>query len=360
MIDNKVVVSYDLCPTKSFKYYEGMKGDMSEYERLLLAEKREIREHHLTKVKGKLFNPPDLASIPKVNGFIKEITLSYADYKACVDLVEISDKGDLIPIVFSENDKVPKGKKIELQWIKLVFERNGFPINKARVFSANRQVNINLKNTKSFLVPILQNIEDFAKSPPRTVLNRHCKICEFKNVCREKLKALDDLSLIGRISRKQISQYEKKGIFTLNQLSYTYKLRKRSKKLRENYLFKPELQALSIRTKKVFIQKIPEFKSSECELYFDIEGISERQDYYLFGILICRNAEEDYQYYYSKGVDEESKLWQWFLKIISDYEPYPIYHYGDYELKVIKKLAKKYSTDTSRIINRFVNVKELL
>ena len=181
-----------------------------------------------------------------------------------------------------------------------------------------------------------------------------------KDVCLRKLLASDDISLIDRISRKQISQYEKKGIFTLNQLSYTYKLRKRSKKLRENYLFKPELQALSIRTKKVFIQKIPEFNSSECELYFDIEGINEQQDYYLFGILISKNTNEDYQYYYAKSVNEERKLWQWFLKVIHDYEPYPIYHYGNYDLKVIRKFGKRYNTDTSRITNRFVNVNSFI
>jgi predicted RecB family nuclease len=353
MINNETIVSYDICPTKSFKYHKGEKGYVSEYEKIILLEERKIKEDYLSKVKGKFHKK---FSLSNDRGFVQEVELNYGDYTAYVDLIEINTKGEVIPIIFLENDKVSRRKKLELQWIKFILEKKGILISRARVISVNKETNIHFKNNKNPLIPIIQHIKDFKNYTPRIVLNRHCKICEFKSICREELEALDDLSLIDRITRKQISQYEKKGIFSLNQLSYTYKLRKRNKKFRENYLFKPELQALSIRTKKVYIQKVPEFIPSECELYFDIEGINERQDYYLFGILISKKDEESYHYFYSKGVDEEMELWKWFLKVINDYQSYPIYHYGGYDLKVIKKLAKKYNTDISRIINRFVNI----
>lgn len=197
MIDNKVIISYNICPTKSYKYYAGEKGNISEYEKLLLLEKQEVRKNHLTKIKNELYDFQKLILKPKVNGFVKDITFGHAKYKAHVELIETSDSGELIPIIFSENDKLSKDKKLELQWIKFILDKNGFQVAKARMFSLRKSVSVTIKDNKSLLVPILQNVEDFVKNPPRTVLNRHCKLCEFEHVCRNKLEALDDLSLIG-------------------------------------------------------------------------------------------------------------------------------------------------------------------
>lgn len=360
MITNKVVASYNVCPTKSYKYFIDEIGTLSEYERLFILERKRLKEDYLSKIQDRLYENRDVSSVLKMPGFIREITISHDDFRAYFDLIEITEKKELIPTVFSEYDKISKSRRIELQWQKLLLEKNGFKVNKGCIVSANRKVKISLNTGKNLLPPILQNIEDFRKQSPRLVLNRHCQICEFRDQCHKEAETSDDLSLIDRISRKQITQFEKKGIFTVNQLSYTYKRRKRSKKLRENYLFKPELQALSIRTKKVFIQKVPELSESKYELYFDIEGISELQDFYLFGVLISSEAKEEYRYFFCKNTTEEVELWKWFLKVISNYPDYPIYHYGEYELRVVKKLAKKYDTDISKIINRFVNVNSFI
>jgi len=338
----------------------GEMGIVSEYERLSVLEKKRLKESYLSKVQCKLHKSSNVPSEPRVPGFIREIAISHADFRAYFDLIEITEKRELIPTVFSEYDTVSKSRRLELQWQRLLLEKNGYKVNRGCIVGVNKKVKTNLITGKNLLPPILQNIEDFKKQPPKLVLNRHCQICEFRDNCRKEAEASDDLSLIDRVSRKQITQLEKKGIFTINQLSYTYKRRKRSKKLRENYLFKPELKALSIRTKKVFIQKVPELKENEYELYFDIEGISELQDYYLFGIIISNKGNGKYQYFFCKKTDEEVDLWKWFLKVVSNYPDCPIYHYGEYEPRVIRKLAKKYGTDISQIVNRLVNINSFI
>jgi hypothetical protein len=69
-------------------------------------------------------------------------------------------------------------------------------------------------------------------TPPDLVLNRHCAECEFKTRCRQRAIDQDDLSLLGRMTEKERAKVNNRGIFTVTQLSYTFRPRrwpKRSK-----------------------------------------------------------------------------------------------------------------------------------
>jgi len=70
-------------------------------------------------------------------------------------------------------------------------------------------------------------------SPPDLVLNRHCSECEFRDRCREKAIEKDDLSLLANITEKERKKFHNKGIFTLTQLSYTFRPRRRPKGMRD-------------------------------------------------------------------------------------------------------------------------------
>ena len=69
-------------------------------------------------------------------------------------------------------------------------------------------------------------------SPPDLVLNRHCGECDFQTRCRQKAIEKDDLSLLSSMSEKERKKLNSKGIFTLTQLSYTFRPRRRPKRLR--------------------------------------------------------------------------------------------------------------------------------
>ena len=66
-------------------------------------------------------------------------------------------------------------------------------------------------------------------SPPDLVLNRHCAECEFQARCRQKAMEKDDLSLLAGMSEKERQKLRSKGIFTVTQLSYTFRPRRRPK-----------------------------------------------------------------------------------------------------------------------------------
>lgn len=85
-------------------------------------------------------------------------------------------------------------------------------------------------------------------SEPAHILNRHCDTCEFQRHCWAKALDADHLSLLQGMSEAEIARHGEKGIFTVHQLSYTFrprKPRKRAKHPSNPHHF--SLQALALR-----------------------------------------------------------------------------------------------------------------
>jgi hypothetical protein len=80
----------------------------------------------------------------------------------------------------------------------------------------------------------LQNIDAIEtawreQKPPALVLNRHCAICDFQLRCRGIAAERDDLSLLAAMTAKERAKCAAKGIFTITQLSYGYRPRRRKR-----------------------------------------------------------------------------------------------------------------------------------
>jgi predicted RecB family nuclease len=70
--------------------------------------------------------------------------------------------------------------------------------------------------------------------PPRLTLNAHCQVCEFRQGCRAKAIEEDDISLLGAVGEKELQRYHRKGIFTLTQLSCTFRPRRRGERVKRS------------------------------------------------------------------------------------------------------------------------------
>ena len=156
---------------------------------------------------------------------------------------------------------------------------------------------------------------------------------------------------------KLLKHYEKKGIFTIKQLSYLFKPRKTKKRAgKADPLHKPELQALAIRTGKIYVQDIPNLPTKEVELFLDLEGVPDTDSYYLIGLLVREEQVESYHAFWADEPKDEGKIWQDFIKIVNQYPEAPIYHYGSYELTAVNKLSKQTALTLSNLKERLVNV----
>src|SRR2546429_1142706 len=90
------------------------------------------------------------------------------------------------------------------------------------------------KALRSLLEPLYEWMTvDSPKLPP-LVLNKHCPLCPFQRLCHAQAEQEDNLSLLNGMTARVMRQYEKKGIFTVKQLSYLFKPRKRKKGSRQS------------------------------------------------------------------------------------------------------------------------------
>jgi len=149
----------------------------------------------------------------------------------------------------------------------------------------------NLQPTYKIVRSIVERIRswsaDSPAQPPAVILNKHCPYCPFKSTCTRLAEAADDLSLLDRMTPKLTQRYHGKGIFTVNQLSFLFKPRRRRRRPAvPPPHFDLEIQALAIRTGKIYIQTLPEIQRSDIELFLDIEGVPDQQFSYLIGLLI--------------------------------------------------------------------------
>jgi predicted RecB family nuclease len=195
---------------------------------------------------------------------------------------------------------------------------------------------IELENGYRPIVKAINVLRDWASSisaeAPRVMLNKHCNICQFRHQCRKLAEELDDLSFLDRMTPKIIGTYHKKGIFTVQQLSYLFRSRRiRKRKPSAPVRFNFELQALAIRSKKIYIQAAPTIAKNSQRLFLDIDGIPDQDFYYLFGLLVIDGDKETYYAHWANDKTEEMTAWNDLLKTISRYPDIPIYHYGNYK-----------------------------
>ncbi len=68
-----------------------------------------------------------------------------------------------------------------------------------------------------------------SREPPPLVLNRHCAVCDFQQRCRGLAIERDNLSLLSAMTGKERAKFHAKGIFSITQLSYGYRPRRRKR-----------------------------------------------------------------------------------------------------------------------------------
>ena len=97
----------------------------------------------------------------------------------------------------------------------------------------------------------------------------------------------DELSLLSGISEKDRQRLHSKGIFTVTQLSYTFRPRRRRRESSgKQEKHHHSLRALAVRENKIHAVGIPDLTIEGTPVFLDVEGLPDRDFYYLIGIRI--------------------------------------------------------------------------
>ena len=201
-------------------------------------------------------------------------------------------------------------------------------------------------------------------APPDLVLNRHCAECEFQARCRKLAVEKDDLSLLAGMSAKERQKLRSKGIFTVTQLSYTFRPRRRPKRQRDKReKYHHALKALAIREQKIHIVGSPELKLEGTPVYLDVEGLPDRDFYYLIGVRIGHGDSAVQHSLWADTVADEGKIWREFLALLETVEQPVLIHYGSYETTFLKAMCASFggpSTEAVGVTNAIQNSVNLL
>lgn len=197
--------------------------------------------------------------------------------------------------------------------------------------------------------------------PPPFYQNKHCPECKYNSSCLAKLKERDCISLLGNMSPKVISRYNKKGIFSVLQLSHTFRPRRRgSRKPTIATVCLWELKALAIREQKTYVMYLPEILDLENCIYIDFEGTQDNS-IYLIGGKIKQADKPDISFsFWAENQDEEETIFSRFFNLLKEHPECSIFHFGSYETKALRRIIKKYSklpkSLLPKIEKRMINV----
>lgn len=376
IITSEVLVAYSQCQRKAFLLlFTEEKGNPHDYIYILEQQKRNNQLQYISLLKQKNLQVGSYATreqnIPHdvlVKAILKNQYLEAScDLLRKVESCSSSGKPAYEPIIIAGTYSITKEQKLKLLFVGYVLEQiqDDFPTT-GEIVSLGGQVHkLKLKNAYKTLKPFIEPLTEWIAVPPSEVppvlLNKHCPYCQFQASCKAQAEKDNDLSLLAQMTAKVIQKYHKKGIFTVRQLSYLFKPRKRRKSTKNSHLqHKPELQALAIRTEKIYLQELPKLARYQTEIFLDIEGIPDQNFYYLIGLLICEETKTEFHSFWADSIFNEEQLWIQFIKKVNEYPDAPIYHYGSYEPKAISQLIKRYSGDCEDIKKRLVNVNKYI
>jgi predicted RecB family nuclease len=375
-ITSEIVVAYAQCPRKAYLLLRSNEtGRVNEYIAILERQKSINQNSYLENLRQQYSFIPTYNKRELRNGssfLIGEILQDKDCEAACGILAKILSPSLLgehsyEPTIFVGTHQIDSDQKLELIFVGYVLGQiQGKPPAIGRIISAElKSHTVSLDSGYKILTSILQNLRELIQAdssePPSLVLNRHCSSCQFQHLCQTQAEKEDNLSLLSHATKKVLKHYEKKGIFTVKQLSYLYKPRRRNKRVKKAplRLHKLELQALAIRTNKIYLHELPQLTRKPIELFLDIEGIPDQKYEYLIGLLVYDETNSCKHYsFWADAREDEAHMWRQFTEIIDRYTDAPIYHYGDYEVRAIAKLSRRYQSDidVEGIKNRLVNV----
>jgi len=152
---------------------------------------------------------------------------------------------------------------------------------------AYKSQRIDLSKTHSKAEKIVNELNDvrIGVARPSLWLNEHGRVCRYQSHCKTEVQRTDDLSQLRRMSEREVHSFHRKGIMTVEQLSYTFRFRRRGKRVKARG--RPHsfpLQALAIREKSVFVVSRPELRNASTLIYVDMEGSSSGGFVYLIGM----------------------------------------------------------------------------
>jgi predicted RecB family nuclease len=380
-ITRDIIENYLHCRLKGHLKLAGNQGITSDYEAFLLQTRRDVRQQAISEIFSKTSRDDVASSIPLTVASLRAGSSYLLDTILMDDLLSVSFDGlkrvdgssclgdfHYVPMLFHEGHGVGTHQRLLLEFQGWMLSRIQGRLPASGIvwhgrFCKVTKVRLNSDPRRS--ERLMRELKEMASpgTAPSLTLNDHCQVCEFRQRCYDQAAQEDNISLLRGIGQKEIRKLNRKGIFTIAQLSCIFRLRKRGKRVRrQNQPHYFALQASAIRDKKIYVLKPPPIPCSPVRIYLDIEGNSERTFGYLLGMIVDdRGTETRYSLWADFPADEEL-IFRQMLEITSRYDEFSLIHFGSYEAAYFRRMKKVFAghPTLTNVTERSFNVLPLL
>jgi predicted RecB family nuclease len=378
-ITGDIIESYLACRFKAHLKLAGIQGIRSDYEGFLLQSRQAVRQQAIGMILSRTSRDDVTSNVPLAAGTLRARSSYFLDTLLEDDQLSLrfdglkrvdgpSGLGDFhfVPMLFHEGRTVGKDQKLLLEVMGMCLSQiqgklpaYGVTWHGQECGATNVRLNQDVRRSQQ----IVHELKEMANTgaPPSLILNKHCAICEFRQRCHDQAVQEDNLSLLRGMGEKEIKSYARKGIFTVTQLSYTFRPRRRPKWAKaapRPHSFAS--QALALRENKIHINGAPNLKKSSLSIYLDIEGVPDEDLYYLMGVLIDDGITQQMHSFWADTKDEQGRVVTQFVQLLMAYTNYTLYHFGNYENMALRAMKFLISAELRQqfeeIQRRTVNV----
>jgi predicted RecB family nuclease len=382
-ITNAILEDYLACKTKGFLELGGESGTKSDYEVMTSAVHQSSRAAALAKLVLRFGEGDACQGVPVNVELLKQgkpllvdatledevLSLGFDALKRTGGASKLGDH-HYLPVLHNHSDRIGRQQKLLLAVFGLVLARvQGFkPTIGLLARGPEGRLGKVLVGPKLYrqaeqVLDEVKRLQVGGGEPPKLALNDHCPMCEFRQRCRKLAEEADDISLLGGVSEKELKRYHRKGIFTLTQLSCTFRARKSRKRVkRHGHVRYAALQALAIREKKVHVYGTPDPPRKPVQLFFDAEGVEGANFVYLLGALVAEGDAQTMHSFWADGPDQEMQIFDSFLDLLVRYEDFALFHFGSYEKALLRRMRKVVTRKglIDRALHKAVNVLSFL
>jgi predicted RecB family nuclease len=356
-ITSHLFEAYLKCQTKCFLRSLGETATENSYSNWVQAQQASYCSEEIKRLTQRaaqnecVTGPIDMEDVQSAKWrFAVETTARAENLESTIHAVERLTSAGLeqfIPIRFIFTNKPHKDAKLLLAFDAFVLSKLlGREVGLGKIIYGDDHATLKV-NTGALVSEVRRVTEKIgallsSNSPPELMLNRHCPECEFQNRCRPKALEKDELSLLSGITETERQGHRSKGIFTVTQLSYTFRQRrapKRAKNPATPHHF--ALQALAIRENTVYIHGTPSFPKSETQVYLDIEGLPDNDSYYLIGALVVSGGKEIFHSFWADHESQAPDIFSQFVEAVCQWSDFRILHFGSYETVALKRMKTR-------------------
>ena len=273
---------------------------------------------------------------------------------------ESSPSGPLVPVLFSPWDKSELSDNLLVCFGALALSRGtGILADTGTLIYGDghrhRTVRIadHVARTRQIIDAIGATCR--GRKPPPLVLNRHCAVCDFQPRCRGLAIERDDLSLLTAMTGKERAKCNAKVIFTITQLSYGYRPRRRkrtrpdaerstnsTKRAVPAARNDHKLKALAVKKSQIHVVGAPSLKFEGVPTFLDVEGMPDRDFYYLVGLRFECGGEQVERSFWADELDGEHVIWENCLRTLKAIGNAQIVSYGAYETRFLRQMKARY------------------